>query len=147
MTCNEWIFSRETRVVAYFSGDQRALPFSQYKINDHYKVYCDHCVVVQYLNHLHDYVIHRQEQFNHKNRKFNNSVIYNSVRLLRPIQYGRHFSRRYFQANFLEWNIMNFDQNALKFVPNSTINNKQTLVHITAWRWTGDNPLSEPIVA
>ena len=32
-----------------------------------------------------------------------------------------------------------------KFVPKSPIDNKSVLVQVTAWRRTGDRPLSEPM--
>ena len=35
---------------------------------------------------------------------------------------------------------------SLQFVPEGSINNKPTLVHIMAWYRTGDKPLSEPII-
>ena len=34
----------------------------------------------------------------------------------------------------------------LKFVPKGPINNIPALVRIMAWRWTGDKPLSEPMM-
>ena len=38
-------------------------------------------------------------------------------------------------------------QISLKFVPRSRIDNKPALVQIMAWRRTGDEPLSEPMLA
>ena len=35
---------------------------------------------------------------------------------------------------------------SLKFVPIGPINNIRALVQIMAWRWTGDKPLSEPMM-
>ena len=35
---------------------------------------------------------------------------------------------------------------SLKFVPRSPIDNKPALVHVMAWRRTGDRPLPEPMV-
>ena len=36
---------------------------------------------------------------------------------------------------------------SVNFVPNSLIDNKPALVQIMAWRWSGDKPLSEPMMA
>ena len=38
-------------------------------------------------------------------------------------------------------------QISLKFVPRSPVDNKPALVHLMAWRWTGDKPLPEPMLA
>ena len=35
---------------------------------------------------------------------------------------------------------------SLKFVPRSPIDNKAALVQVMAWHWTGDKPLSEPML-
>ena len=35
---------------------------------------------------------------------------------------------------------------SLKFVPKGSIGNKSVLVQVMAWRWTGDKPLSEPML-
>ena len=35
---------------------------------------------------------------------------------------------------------------SLKLVPKSPINNKSALVQVMAWRRSGDNPLSEPML-
>ena len=56
------------------------------------------------------------------------------------------FSRRYFQLHFLEWKCLNFECNLTKFVPKGPINNNTTLFQIMAWRWTGNKPLSEPMM-
>ena len=36
---------------------------------------------------------------------------------------------------------------SLKFVPKGPIDNKAALVQVMAWRWTGDKPLPEPMLA
>ena len=36
---------------------------------------------------------------------------------------------------------------SLKFVPRSPIDNKPALVQVMAWRWIGDKPLPEPMIA
>ena len=33
---------------------------------------------------------------------------------------------------------------SLKCVPRSPVDNKPALVHVMAWHWTGNKPLSEP---
>ena len=38
-------------------------------------------------------------------------------------------------------------RSSVKFIPNGPINNKPALVQMMTWRWTGDTPLSEPMVA
>ena len=40
------------------------------------------------------------------------------------------------------WNLIYV---SLKFVPTGSINNKSSLVHVMAWRRTGDKPLPEPL--
>ena len=35
---------------------------------------------------------------------------------------------------------------SLKFVPKGPIDNNPALVQVMAWRWTGDKPLSEPVL-
>ena len=37
-------------------------------------------------------------------------------------------------------------QISLKFVPEDPINNKAALGQVMAWHWTGDKPLSEPML-
>ena len=37
-------------------------------------------------------------------------------------------------------------QISLKFVPRSPVDNKPALIHIMAWRRTGDKPLHEPMM-
>ena len=37
-------------------------------------------------------------------------------------------------------------QISTKFIPESPIDNKSALVHVMAWRRTGDKPLSEPMM-
>ena len=53
------------------------------------------------------------------------------------------FRRQCFQMHFLEWKCMNFAKISLKFVPKVPVNNIPALVHILAWRRSGDKPLSE----
>ena len=35
---------------------------------------------------------------------------------------------------------------SLKFVPKGPIDNKSALVWVMVWHWTGDEPLSEPVL-
>ena len=65
---------------------------------------------------------------------------------LRPRQNGRHFPDDIFKWNFLNENVSVSIRIPLKFVPNGPIHNIPALVQIMAWRWTGDKPLSEPMM-
>ena len=65
---------------------------------------------------------------------------------LRPRQDGRHFPDDIFKRIFLNENIRISIQISLKFVSNGIINNIPALVHIMAWRRTGDKPLFEPMI-
>ena len=51
-----------------------------------------------------------------------------------------------FKCNFVDESFFNFDKILLNFVPDGPINNKSPLVQVMAWRWIGDNPLSEPMM-
>ena len=51
-----------------------------------------------------------------------------------------------FKCNFLNENVWILIKISLKFVPKGPINNIPALVHIKAWRWPGDKPLSEPMM-
>ena len=70
-----------------------------------------------------------------------------SVNSLRPRQNGRHFADNVFKCNFLNENVWIPIKISLKFVPKGPINNILALVQKMAWRWTGDKPLSEPMMA
>ena len=52
-----------------------------------------------------------------------------------------------FKCIFLNENDKIPIQISLKFVPRSPIDNKPALVQVMAWRWTGDKPLPEPMLA
>ena len=60
---------------------------------------------------------------------------------------GRHFTGDTFKCIFLNGNVWIYIQISLKFVPRGAINNIPALVQIMAWRRTGDQPLSGPMVA
>ena len=47
---------------------------------------------------------------------------------------------------FLNENIWILIEMWLKLVPKGPIDNMLALVQIMAWRWTGDKPLSEPVI-
>ena len=66
------------------------------------------------------------------------------INTLRPRQNGRHFTNNIFNCIFLNENVSISIRISLKFVPKSLNNNIPTLVQIMAWRWLGENPLSEP---
>ena len=69
------------------------------------------------------------------------------VNTLRPRQNSRHFADNVFKCIFLNGNLWISIKISLKFVPECPINNIPALVHIMAWRRTGDKPLSEPMMA
>ena len=51
-----------------------------------------------------------------------------------------------FKYIFLNGNLWILIKILLKLIPKGTINNIPALVHIMAWRWSGDKPLSEPMM-
>ena len=65
------------------------------------------------------------------------------INTLRPWQNGCHFADSVFKCFFLKDNWLKI---SLKFVPKGPINNIPSLFQIMAWRWTGDKPLSEPMM-
>ena len=65
---------------------------------------------------------------------------------LRPRQNGRHFPDDIFKCIFLNENVGIPIKISLKFVPKGPINNIPALVQITAWRRSGDKPLSKPMM-
>ena len=69
-----------------------------------------------------------------------------SVNTLRPRQNGRHFADAIFKCNFLNENVWIPIKTSLKFVPKGQINNIPALTQIMAWRRSGDEPLSEPMM-
>ena len=68
------------------------------------------------------------------------------INTLRPRQDGRHFPDDIFKCIFLNENVWISIRISLKFVPKGPINNIPVLVQIMAWRWSGDKPLSEPMM-
>ena len=61
-----------------------------------------------------------------------------------PGQNGRCFSSDTFNCIFMNEKFCILIQISLDFVPKGPINNKSALVHVMAWRQTGDKPLLEP---
>ena len=64
----------------------------------------------------------------------------------RPRQICRHFPDDIFKCIFLNENVYILIIFSLRYVPKGSINNIPALVQIMAWRWPGDNPLSEPML-
>ena len=65
---------------------------------------------------------------------------------LRPKQTYRLFAEDIFKCIFLNKNVWISLKILLKFAPAVWINDIPALVQIMAWRWPGDNPLSEPMM-
>ena len=59
---------------------------------------------------------------------------------------GWHFADDIFNCIFLNINIWISINISLNFFPKGQINYIPALVHIMAWRWPGDKPLSEPMM-
>ena len=64
-----------------------------------------------------------------------------------PRRNGSHFPNNIFKCIFLNENVWISIYISLQFVPKGPINNIPALVQIMAWRRTGANPLSEPMMA
>ena len=77
---------------------------------------------------------------------WNSLARYETVSTLRPRQNGRHFEDGIFKCIFLNDNGWILLKISLKFVPRVPINNIPALVHIMAWRRSGDKPLSESMM-
>ena len=60
--------------------------------------------------------------------------------------WGRDKMAAIFKCIFLNENAQISLKKSLKFVPTVWINNIPAMVLIMAWRWSGDKPLSEPMV-
>ena len=52
-----------------------------------------------------------------------------------------------FKCIFLNENLRVLIHISLKFVPNGPVNNIPALLQIMAWRWAGNKPLFEPMMA
>ena len=64
-----------------------------------------------------------------------------------PGQNGRHFADDVLKCIFVNENCCVLIEISLKYVCKVPINNNPALVQIMAWRWTGDKPLSEPMLS
>ena len=62
-------------------------------------------------------------------------------------QYSQRFPDGISKSIFLKENAQISFKISLKFVPKQPNTNIQALVRILAWRWSGDKPLSQPIMA
>ena len=62
-------------------------------------------------------------------------------------QNDHHLADNIFKCNFLKENVWISIKISLKFLHKGLIDTMPALVHIVAWRWTGDKPLSEPMMA
>ena len=67
-----------------------------------------------------------------------------SFNTLRPRQNGRDFADDILKSIFLKENVL--ISLKISFVAKVWIKNIPALVQIMAWRWPGDNPLSEPVM-
>ena len=70
-----------------------------------------------------------------------------NINTLRPRQDGRHFPDDSFKCKFFKENCCILIKVSLKCVRKGSLYNNSALVHIMAWRQTGDKPLSEPMMA
>ena len=59
---------------------------------------------------------------------------------------ARSFADDTFKRILVNGNVKSSMKISLKFVPKGPINNNPALVQIMAWRWSGDKPLSEPMM-
>ena len=65
---------------------------------------------------------------------------------LRQRQNGCHFADNIFKCLFFNENVWISIKISLKFVSKGPMNNIPALVHIMAWRRSGNKPLSEPMM-
>ena len=68
------------------------------------------------------------------------------INTLRPSRNGHHFPDDISKRAFLYENARILIKISLNFVPRGPINNISALVQIMAWCWSGNKPLSEPII-
>ena len=69
-----------------------------------------------------------------------------AINTLRPTQNGCHLADAIFKCIFMNENAWISIKISLKFLPKGLSNNIPAMVQIMAWRWTGDKPLSEPMM-
>ena len=72
---------------------------------------------------------------------------YPLINTLRLRQNGRHFADNFIKCIFFKENFWILNKISLKYAPQGLIDNMAALVQIMAWRWRGDKPLSEPMMA
>ena len=65
---------------------------------------------------------------------------------MRPRQDGRRFADDIFTCIFFNGDCCILIKFSLKYVRKGSIDNNPELVQIMAWRWSGDKPLSEPMM-
>ena len=65
---------------------------------------------------------------------------------LRPRQDGGHFADDTFNRIFVNENVRILKKFSIKFVPKGPNINIAALVEIMAWRRSGHNPVSEPVM-
>ena len=58
---------------------------------------------------------------------------------------GHHFTHNHFKCILINEKFCILIRISLKFVPKGPIDKKSALVHVMAWRWTGDKPLPKPM--
>ena len=73
-------------------------------------------------------------------------VVWLVINTWRPRQDGRHFADDIFTCIFFNENCCILIKFSLKYVCKGQIINNPALVQIMAWRRSGDNPLSEPMI-
>ena len=66
--------------------------------------------------------------------------------LISPWKNGRHFTDDIFKWIFMNEMVFSLIQISQKFVPNSPIDNKPSLVQVMAWHRTGDKPFHEAML-
>ena len=76
----------------------------------------------------------------------NHAIMDQTFNTLRPRQNGHRFADDTFKRIFLNENVRISIEISLKFVPMGPINNIPALVQIMAWRRSGDELLSEPMM-
>ena len=63
-----------------------------------------------------------------------------------PEQNGRHFADNRYKLILINEKFCIFIKTSLNVLSKCPIDNKPVLVQVMAWRRTGDNPLSEPMM-
>ena len=106
-------------------------------------------LLFEFKNHLWESSLTRLRYAAHWKAARNEAMDYIALicfNTLRPRQNRRRFSDDSFKCIFLNENIRISIKISLKFLPKGPINNNPALVQIMAWHWSGDKPLSEPMM-